>query len=101
MRHNLINFLISCFNMSNDVLNARHFLGQLLISISSSVSLSSVTLAKSVFLGKTLEINLTIYIRATLLCCIVIGKIYEYSELDFNLFIARKFLTTVNCKGFK
>lgn len=36
MRHNLINFLISCFNMSNDVLNARHFLGQLLISISAS-----------------------------------------------------------------
>jgi len=38
--------------MSNGVLNARHFLGRLLISISASVSLSIVTLAKSVFLGK-------------------------------------------------
>ena len=38
--------------MSNGVLNPRHFLGRLLISIRASVSLSSVTLAKSVFLGK-------------------------------------------------
>lgn len=38
--------------MSNGVLNPRHFLGQLLINISASVSLSSVTLAKSVFFGK-------------------------------------------------
>ena len=36
--------------MSNDVLNPSHFLGQLLINISASVSLSSVTLAKSIFL---------------------------------------------------
>ena len=40
------------FNMSNGVLNPRHFLGRLLISISASVSLSSVTLAKSIFLEK-------------------------------------------------
>ena len=38
--------------MLNGVLNPRHFLGQLLINISDSLSLSSVTLAKSVFLGK-------------------------------------------------
>lgn len=38
--------------MSNGVLNPRHFLGRLLISISASVSLSSIALAKSIFLGK-------------------------------------------------
>ena len=38
--------------MSNGILNPRHFLGRLLVSISASVSLSSVTLAKSIFLGK-------------------------------------------------
>lgn len=43
--------------MSNGVLNPRHFLGRLLISISASVSFSSVTLAKLVSLGKTLEVN--------------------------------------------
>ena len=40
-------------NILNGVLNPRHFLGRLLIRISTFVSLSSVTLAKSVFLGKS------------------------------------------------
>lgn len=44
--------------MSNGVLDLRHFLGRLLISTSSSVSLSRVTLAKSVFLGNILKNNI-------------------------------------------
>lgn len=43
--------------MSNGLLNPKHYLNQLLINISASISLSSITLAKSVFLEKILEVN--------------------------------------------